>query len=406
MKTLKIGVMLLALLLAAMAMVPMVSAGDNNKAISPETAQQAAQTHIRQIASVSPHYADWALGTVQETGVYYDLNGQNAAYQFDVDVNDSYAGYVLVAASRDNYPILEFSQGKIPSVQPKTRQNAEQASISSQKGNALTLGAPELLYLGSTFYYARYPLLDPDGKTTDHVYIDLNDQSILDPKNQSALPATATQKTLAHDSAREREAEAQWDSLLNISPQAATSLSQMVPQAVGSHYIPGVPLFSQPQSNYCAPTSAGMVLSYWDSNGYPNFPDNGVTLINELAGAMLTTTLLGTNIYLVDNGMNSVGSNHGYSSNQLHFEEDNSMTFSEVVSEVISNRPFVLNMLGGGQAYGRNQAYGDHTVAVMGYESYSSGDYVVIQDTWTPLTSISLSYGNWNSALADYSRPR
>ena len=55
-------------------------------------------------------------------------------------------------------------------------------------------------------------------------------------------------------------------------------------------------------------------------------------------------------------------------------------------------------MLGGGTGYGRSQAYGDHSVAVIGYESYSSGNYVDIQDTWTPLTVISLSFGNWTGA--------
>ena len=86
--------------------------------------------------------------------------------------------------------------------------------------------------------------------------------------------------------------------------------------------IPGVPLFSQPQNNYCAPTSAGMVMSYWDSHGYPNIPDSSTTLINELATAMSTSTSTGTFIYNVDNGMNTVSSNHGYGSRSVLLKMD------------------------------------------------------------------------------------
>lgn len=172
----------------------------------------------------------------------------------------------------------------------------------------------------------------------------------------------------------------------------------------GSKYIQGVPLYSQPLNNYCSPTSAGMVLSYWDSHGYPNIPDNSYTLVTELATAMSTSTSTGTYIYNVDDGMNTVSSNHGYGSS-LTFNEDGWVTFADVKTEVNANKPFVLNMLGGGTGYGRSQAYGDHSVAVVGYESYLSGDYVVIQDTWTPLTSISLQFDSWLGAVADYSRP-
>jgi hypothetical protein len=211
-----------------------------------------------------------------------------------------------------------------------------------------------------------------------------------------------TEEQMIRDVTRAKSANQKWDSFKSDADNSALVSAASVSKAYGSKSIPGVPLYSQPLNNYCAPTSAGMVLSYWESHGYPNIPDNSYTLITELGTAMSTSTSTGTYIYNVNDGMNAVSSNHGYGS-QLSFNEDTWMTFSDVTTEVNANNPFVLNMLGGGTAYGRSQAYGDHSVAVIGYESYSSGDYVVVQDTWSPLTAVSLSFDNWLGAVADYS---
>lgn len=185
----------------------------------------------------------------------------------------------------------------------------------------------------------------------------------------------------------------------NLQTIAASELSR----AFGYSTISGVPLW--PYTLGCCPTSGGMVLSYWRTHGYSSTPSSRSTLAQELYTAMGTNPAGQTSIWNVDNGMNTVSLNHGYSYSRLHAEEDSWVSFSDVMTEVNVYRPFVLNMLGGGTAYGRTQPYGDHSVAVIGYESYSSGDYVVVQDTWTPLTARSLRYGNWMYANADYSRP-
>jgi hypothetical protein len=51
---------------------------------------------------------------VKSSTTFYDLNGQKTAYAFDVLDEGRYAGYILISATKDNYPVLEFSKGKIP----------------------------------------------------------------------------------------------------------------------------------------------------------------------------------------------------------------------------------------------------------------------------------------------------
>ncbi|MFA5269598.1 MAG: C39 family peptidase [Methanoregula sp.] len=401
MKLRKLSVVLLALLLAAMAMVPMVSAMDDKNGVDQATAQHVAEIHLHTVAKSSEMYKIWATGSIQPSTVYYNLNDQKAAYLFNVYVDGQYSGYILTSATRDNYPVLEFSRGTVPDAEKLSL--SRQAALSSIDGKTQKLGSAKLLYLGGTFYVAQYPVIDARGNTTSTKNIDLSDSSVIDLVEMEKKYPVNTDEQIARDAARVKIANQKWESLTgNAAPVAIPAAPAAA--AYGSKSIPGVPLYSQPLNNYCAPTSAGMVLSYWDSHGYPSIPDNSYTLITELGTAMSTSTSTGTYIYNVDDGMNTVSSNHGYGS-QLTFTEDSWVTFSDVTTEVNANKPFVLNMIGAGTAYGRSQAYGQHTVAAIGYESYSSGDYVVIQDTWTPLTAVSLAFNNWAGAVADYSRP-
>jgi len=400
----KFNILLLALLVAAMAIVPIVSAINNEKAISSTTAQHIAEMHMQTVAKTSKNYAEWERGKLQPSTIYYDLMDQKTAYLFNVFVNGSYSGYILASATRDNYPVLEYSRGKVPDAEPETLSRSQSVVQSSIDTKTQKTGSPKLLYLGGTFYYAQYPVIDSRGTTVDTKTVDLHDNSVVNLTEQANLHPINADEQLAHDTEQAKKANQMWNSLEASNRNTSMAAAEVVSVAAGSKSIPGVPLYSQPLNNYCAPTSAAMVLSYWDSHGYPNIPDSSSTLISELATAMGTSTSSGTPIHNVDDGMRTVSTNHGYGST-LSFDEDGWVTFSDVTTEINANKPFVLTMWGGGTAYGRSQAYGDHSVAVIGYESYSSGDYVVVQDTWTPLTAVSLSYGNWLGALGGYSRP-
>ena len=116
MKTLKIGVMLLALLLAAMVMVPMASADekqlDEQSAVSSNdvvesnyvsinTAREHAIVAILDFSSKNLIDQIWNGATVDpKPQLIYDLNGKILFYQFSAEKKGEKIGEILVSASK------------------------------------------------------------------------------------------------------------------------------------------------------------------------------------------------------------------------------------------------------------------------------------------------------------------
>lgn len=406
MKTLKIGVVLFGLLLAGMVIVPCVSATTATQSVDRSTAQNVAVSHMKEIAKISADYADWAKGSVQQSTTYYDLNDQKAAYLFNVNVNGKYSGYILVSATKNNYPVLEFSRGKVPDANPATLVQSTRAAQSSIDTKNLKTGSPKLLYLGGTFYYAQYPVVNSQGDVIDNRYVDLSEQRVV---NSDALTNTSQidGKTIAeHQVLKTTESEKLWqayDSQGGIGQTAASSQVIRRESTLSLYPISGVPLW--PYTLGCCPTSAGMILSYWRTHGYPNIPSDRSTLAMELYTAMGTTPAGKTSIWNVDNGMNTVISSHGYSSGQLHIDEDAYVLWSDVTTEINAVKPFVLTMTSAGIPIGGTQSYGDHSVAVVGYFSTGNGNFITINDGWDTSSTKSLAFGNWAGAIGGYSRP-
>lgn len=100
-----------------------------------------------------------------------------------------------------------------------------------------------------------------------------------------------------------------------------------------------------------------------------------------------------------------VFSNHGYSNFRSYSYLDE--TWSAVTSEINANRPFVLSMLHGGAPTDTTQAYGDHSVACVGYMEGSTlaNRWLTIQDTWDTSRSHLIQFSNWWYAQETYVRP-
>jgi len=209
---------------------------------------------------------------------------------------------------------------------------------------------------------------------------------------------------------KRQEANAQWNALEQKRSLLETASSKKNPQkpifqqSLG--WIDGVP----PYEWYlgCTPTAAGMVIGYWDSHGYPNFPGEK-TLVEELADAMSTSDwprLEGeTYPWDMDNGIETVSINHGYSN--FNASNDYLISWSEVTNEINANRPFVLSMNDGGTGSGRTEPYGDHSVAALGYSDNNiyGEKYVFIYDTWDNNTNThTIAFGNWFGAMATWLR--
>ena len=91
-----------------------------------KNATLAATDLVSKISGTSDDFADWNGATVVPDTTYYDMTGTNASYSYDVIANGQYAGYVMISASRDNYPILELSTGLTPDKDAATVLRAKQ----------------------------------------------------------------------------------------------------------------------------------------------------------------------------------------------------------------------------------------------------------------------------------------
>lgn len=134
----KTWVVLLALLLAGMAMVPIVSADDastqssasslsRGQTLQPASeitvnineAESLALYSVRELATKDQELSLWSDATVELATTYYDIKNQKTAYALNVLNDGQYAGYILISATTDKYPVLELSKGRIPGSDPE-----------------------------------------------------------------------------------------------------------------------------------------------------------------------------------------------------------------------------------------------------------------------------------------------
>ncbi|MGD0081248.1 MAG: C39 family peptidase [Methanoregula sp.] len=411
MKTLKLGVILLALLLAAMALVPCASAGNTglvnaqSDMVSKDQAQNVALLNIHDIAHSEENFSDWMDSTVWFSNTYYDLSGSPTAYAFDIKHDGKYDGYILISATVNNYPVLECSKGVIPTLSPEAA--TESLSVVSQrtKTEGLTSADPKPVYLGATFFLMEYPLENKTGTVVDHVFVDLTDKKVINVSDTGMGIPLTKDSLLKNQQSKKEEIAKLWNE------QSPSSQSRVSPLLRSSNYIYDVPFYQWYLG--CSPTAAGMVLGYWSSHGYSNLP-TGTTVINELASAMGTGSTWPLNgvtwPIFIDDGIETVARNHGYTSfdgvENIWLYGDH---FEEMASEVDAQRPFVLSMAAGGMAVGKPTAYGYHSVTGVGYVR-GVQNYITIHDTWNnppnyPLSSDRLiANGNWAAAMTDWVR--
>ncbi|MCK9593713.1 MAG: C39 family peptidase [Methanoregula sp.] len=446
MKLFRPTAILFVLLLAAMVIVPMVNAAPD--AISPEKiktdtnfigvekATSVANIYVKQFSSSFTDFADWKGATVKKVTTYYDINGKESAYSFDVLVNGQYAGYLMVSATRDNYPVLEFSKGKTPDREITAQNNAKTLASTDAKSRQATLGEGRPLYLGATFFYMEYPV-KPVGtlKSTiqtsqDKILVDLNEKKIIDPKKVTSSGRTVTsaeltaaqaqadaafdEKTIqSYQQQKKQEAQAEWDAVETAGIVTNQNSPGTVKSASASYTyektISGVPNFEWRWG--CSPTSAAMVVGYWRNRGLNRLPDatipHGDPLNQALATEMGTTTVFGqegwTWPWMIAYGINRVVTvNYGY-----HYTSGSAVvtaySWPAIQSEIDSDRPFVLSMLWAGPPI---NAFG-HSVAAVGYgyDSWGSSKFIKIHDTWNTSAEPYIRFGNWASAMNTYERP-
>lgn len=234
------------------------------------------------IVSVNEKFKEWKEAKLSNPIVCYGIDDNPTAYLFELKKSGSYLGYIVISATKDNYPVLEFSKGKSPLMR------------------ALELGIkPEkVYYLGGIIY-----IFKQNGR---YYYLFGN---IINFKmiKQGIKEFLKDEKVKKHLAKRSVEAKSQWNSFKG---------KLLTTSAIIEKKIYGVPLLKWYRG--CAPTSAAMVLGYWDQHGYSNFTDDYQTkLIDDLADAMGTWSLWpfiegATWPWMIDDGINAVCKKYGY----------------------------------------------------------------------------------------------
>jgi hypothetical protein len=404
----KIVIALLALLLAGAVMVPCVSAAEtklSSNMVSIDEASNVALINVQDIANSAQDFSEWNDSEVMLANTYFDLSGNPTAYAFNVMKNGEYNGYILVSAQRDNYPVLECSRGYLPAASMENIISSK-TKISESQTKDLVIQDPVPVYLGATFYLMAYPLTDKTGNVIDHAYVDLTNNRIINSSELKNGMTDAKGNVLAN-AAKKTEIERLWS--LQNSPAARLSASSVTRS---SGYIYGVPYYAWYRG--CSPTAAAMVLGYWQSHGYPNYP-TATMLIDELGNAMGTSCTWpftgATFPLLIDDGIETVAANHGYSGldsvENIWYDDDH---FTDMAAEIDAGRPFVLSMYAGNTALGKPDNYNHHSVTVVGYVG-SIQKYLTIHDTWNtppnyPLNEYRLlANGNWEGSMSDWVRP-
>ncbi|MFA5295704.1 MAG: C39 family peptidase [Methanoregulaceae archaeon] len=392
--------LLIALVLLSVIVVPGVSAERDSIQVSLGTAEKVALESTQEISARLNEFSDWSKASVTLSQQCYDLEGTLTAYMFEVYSDGRYSGFILISSTTDKVPVLEFSKGRNPYsiLTDKTDLEKQVQTIASEK--EFTVENPRNIYLGGTFYYIEYPMTNSHGMKQPSALVDIVRSKVF-PSGFS--PMEVPLELYEQHNVIEQEyyelAQKEWAAII----AGEGSLTVTDPLSGYSGYISGIPAYYWYRG--CSPTAAGMVLGYWDSHGYPNFPV-GTSLINELANAMGTGSTWpfdgSTWPWMIDDGIVTVCQNHGYSG--FSAANDYWMEWTEIKNAVNSQKPFVISMLHGGIGSGYSQPYGDHSVTSAGYSEFST-PFVNVWDTWDIYSTHYIAYGNWWGAMATWVNP-
>lgn len=410
----KVSIVLLAILLAAIAMVPMVSAGEqSDKTFSSDTFDSAlteedviSQNYISETTArdhaiikttefviVGLLDDNWeGIRISPDSGIIYDLNGKKLFYQFSVEKDGKRIGDVLTPASKVlGIPVQLISEPNrydLNSVQIQVRDLAakefEGFTVKSSKMvsysypkmgvmvhlvNLLTLEQKDVIY------DANYLTIVPEKKVTE-------DSESETWSYYQQIPVESYNERIAHwdtedqqmSIIKEKASSAGLDMSRYLSRESIQSLSPLVLGETKGVFeygeLPsGFPTIDQGQAEWCQVATAWVITKFhYPSNTRTltniattmNIPDiyHGATWYNELAYY--------TSDYL------SGAANGGLGMDGSYYRTTNpSLTYEKVKSEIdVYERPLKVG-------------YNGHSRACIGYSRNPAGDtYYKFSNSW------------------------
>ncbi len=333
-------------------------------------------------------FPTWDGAQIGTPVIYYSVEntGIPVAYEYTVLNEGKSVGHMIISASKDMIPVLEFGEGRAPSSYLDSA-----SKHATDKGYITSNETPLLLYWGAATYSVQFG----DQMKKDDVAIHLPTGKLQKVPNTMRLQFDPEQ------------ARVSWQNLLNNTAGNPKLLRD------GSDFIYGVPAYWQSGSDDgwgddgdgaisypscvgatidpwsawdgCSAISGAMIHGYWDSHGYSNLPTGEDALIDHNHHYM-STWYDGTTLWwLIDNGIRDIFEAYGYGDD---FDVNNTTgtDWNDITTQVAADNPAVMSFTGGD--------WNQHSTTLIGWATISSIDYITVHNTWDN-TNDYFAYGNW-----------
>lgn len=351
----------------------------SGNATSVGKARKAAKRTVER-ASSKDEFATWQGASVGKPTTFHARNTAKgpeyvpAAYVFSIRNEGEDVGYVTAGAQPEWSDVIEYS-----TAEPPQRLVSRTVSLAKDRGAS---PSGRLLYHGGVKYG-----------------IELDDGRGVNVRNGRPAPATGINPAdVAKTSSSNSENSTQSTQIGGTRSTSSSTTSSSTTDSYSSssyNYLWGVPAWTEEDDDDpwdewdgCAPIAGSMIVAYHEGVGESKKEE----YIDDMHRDMNTNDSGSTMPYEMDDGFDKFDTgSESYNGRSIYTWHHPDFLKQEIDAE----RPFLLNMSSGDQADDRDQNYGDHTVAVVGYDE--GGDEFILHDTWDDTTH-HFDWGSWSGA--------
>jgi hypothetical protein len=344
--------------------------------------------------------ATWKTGVnISKITALFDLDNNPSAYLFELkDKQGNDNGYIVVSASKNENPIIEYSYQGQPFI--NTAKSVTQAdSQKSHPGKKAKKDNIKLYYLGDLTYLDEVQLDDNTTQAFDISTSDYKDVNIDDIKKIKKDKKTDTQYSQLWDFVSKNHLKTQQSTGGSNPPDNSStfitnpSLYESGYSSSSSKDCTGYNITYNVMSDFrnggvCAPTAATNLCEYWRSRNYSKYhalekSSGWQGTFNSFYSLMGTSSSTGTLDSKVSPAYINYFKQVGLSCSSSFTSGTNYGNY--IVSALNNDSPCHLILHG-------NNMYGDHSVLALGYKQYvytyafgmigKNSNYIRIEDGW------------------------
>ena len=367
--------LVLALMISCVTTISANASTEDNSIVNVEEARNVAIDFLVGNLKNSDSTTNWKLGVgINEGTALFDLDNNPSAYMFKLsDQQDNDNGYIVISASKNNNPIIEFSCSGKPFTEnaiKTTKTIAEKTQLNRKVRKDKT----KLYYLGNLEYLAENELDDNtkqtyDISTGDYKPVDINSmKKIKHSENTDAGISNMWKETVKNHSKDSSGSNPPDDNETHITNPSLyetgyTSVtSKDVPSWNRTYFL----LDDFGTGGICTPTAATNLCVYWVGVNYDKYSSlydskNGWKSAFQSLSSYMGTTPSGT----LDSAVATAYVSYFKSKKLSCTAEFTKGTGSgaKIVTEIDNNIPCHLIIHD-------NNMYGNHSVLALGYKDF------------------------------------